>query len=327
MSLHSFEFLINSFQLNLKKSKTSGFTLTELLVSLIMAGIIISSTLSLVINLLDTDRQESASNATQSEMQMALNYIASDLKEAVYVYDDAAKIKDYIPNFDTSIKPILAFWKPEAIDPDGSASLKPPADCTGFTDNTTTKVFKKTECDILLLRRNTYTLVVYLQAKNPANDDKWKGKSRIIRYQLRKYSDMANLTKTTGYIDPVQDKTNFKIWPKDSADNNLQSTTRPAVDTNDVLVDFVDDPDNGNIPDCPDNTKYNCYGTTPNPPSKSFFTYVRKEENQFGFNQDTFIFLRGNPVGRPGIFSNNQFLPTLQTQVLVNGVIDKVPNQ
>ncbi|NJO66710.1 MAG: type II secretion system protein, partial [Leptolyngbyaceae cyanobacterium RM1_405_57] len=70
-----------------QKRKSSGFTLIELLVVIVIAGGIISGLMYLVVELLGVDQRESSRTETQREMQLAMDYIASELREAVYVYD------------------------------------------------------------------------------------------------------------------------------------------------------------------------------------------------------------------------------------------------
>ncbi len=330
MNTHLLQFLLSRLEFITKKPKATGFTLIELLVSMLMAGIIISSLLYLMVNLLQTDQKEAATNQTQGEMQAAMDYITSDLRDAVYVYDDVTKLSSYLPNFGTDHKPILAFWKPESVAEQSGQTL--PSDCTLETFT----ALQKQECASLRVRQNTYTLVVYLQSKGEGGE--WKGQSRIRRYQLRKYTTISTLTKSTGYIDPSQTNTSFQQWPRD-----ITSTASPKPGLQDpllsassgsasVLVDFVDDPTNQvTIPSCP-STEYIRTPISPASPalpnSTSFFACVRNEANSVGLNQDVIVFLRGNPVGKTGIFTfANRQLPTLQSQVVARGVLDKTPSQ
>jgi len=109
-------------------SKISGFTLLELLVAAAIAGIIVSSLLAFLVSILNTDRREQARTQTQEEIQAALDFIADDLKEAVYIYDadgverlstdDPPGIRDQLPGglppvgtgTPTQV-PVLVFWK------------------------------------------------------------------------------------------------------------------------------------------------------------------------------------------------------------------------
>ncbi len=326
MNTHLWQFLLNRLELAKKNSQQTGFTLVELLVSILMAAIIISSLLYMVVNLLQTDQKESAINQTQAEMQTAMDYITSDLRDAVYIYDDVAKLSTYLPDFATpGYKPILAFWKAESV-ADQDQSL--PSSCTIATFT----ALQQAECTSLRIRQNTYTLVVYLQSKGEGGV--WQGKSRIRRYQLRKYKNtatenMSTLAQSKGYVDPSQSNTSFQKWPLNNVDGttNLQGTGNRPIADGDVLVDFVADPDvtSVGVPSCPSSD----YKRTPAATGyTSFFACVRNEADSAGLNQDVIVFLRGNPVGKTGILSaTDKQLPTLQSQVIARGVLDKTPPQ
>lgn len=98
-------------------ARVKGFTLIELLMSMLIASVIISTLLAFTVNIMETDRKEQAKVESQSDVQAALNYIADDMQEAVYIYDaDSLNtvspngIQDQLPTF-TSSTPILVFWK------------------------------------------------------------------------------------------------------------------------------------------------------------------------------------------------------------------------
>ncbi|MFN6485481.1 MULTISPECIES: type II secretion system protein J [unclassified Nostoc] len=349
MTKRHLKLLLNWLWVYSKKSQTAGFTLIELLVALLIASLIISALLSLVVDLLQVDSRENARNETQQEMKTALNYMAAELREAVYVYDNncmsttvqgtaptasATASSDYCPGLQnylptslitTTQKPVLAFWKPEVID---DATLTTLGTCSGITDAT-----KNQDCLDLLIKRRTYTLVVYLQSTTSGSS--WRGKSRIIRYALSKYSAISasDLTQSTGYVDPSQtDSTSFQIWPRKSSDGtNLQASLPSTSGVNPAaLVDFVDAPDatnTGTLPTCGTN-----YIRTPSSStSNSFFACVRtavpasgSTAVASGVNQDVVIYLRGNANGKTGV-TTNSYTPILQTQVLMRGVINKIP--
>ncbi|MBR8837862.1 MAG: prepilin-type N-terminal cleavage/methylation domain-containing protein [Stigonema ocellatum SAG 48.90 = DSM 106950] len=345
MTAKNLKLLLNWFWVCSKKVKTAGFTLIELLVALIIISLIISALLSLVIDILQVDSREAARNETQREMQMALNYIAKELREAVYVYDGNClqsagqgtagnanycpgllnTTGKYLPTF-TNQTPILAFWKPETISDTQLSGLS----CTTFTDAT-----QKQDCNDLLVKRRTYTLVVYLQSTDNSNNT-WKGKSRITRYALKKYTDISTLTQSQGYVDPSRENsTTFQTWPVDpKTGTNLQTQSPLATNTADVLVDFVDDPTaTVTVPAC-DSTKVpSPKSTATTASSNSFFACISSvvptttslATTPNGTNQDVILYLRGNANGKAGV-STDTFRPVLQTQVLVRGVINKTPN-
>ena len=113
--------------------KTGGFTLIELLVAMILAVLVIAPLLGFMISILQDDRREQAKTTTEQEIKSALDYIAQDMEQAVYIYDVTALntahnappassgIKDQIPpnipangcNDSTvaTCQPIIVFWK------------------------------------------------------------------------------------------------------------------------------------------------------------------------------------------------------------------------
>ncbi|NJK59033.1 MAG: prepilin-type N-terminal cleavage/methylation domain-containing protein [Oscillatoriales cyanobacterium SM2_1_8] len=122
---------------------TTGFTLIELLVALLIGSLIISSLLFVLVRFLDASRREEAKVATQEELQAALNFIADDLQEAVYIYNadgierDSTQtppgIRDQLPHVtnptsdeicpgptaspaDRRCVPVLVFWKRQVYD-------------------------------------------------------------------------------------------------------------------------------------------------------------------------------------------------------------------
>jgi prepilin-type N-terminal cleavage/methylation domain-containing protein len=121
---------------------TAGFTLIELLVALLIGSLIISSLLFVLVRYLDAARREEAKVATQEELQAALNFIADDLQEAVYIYNadgierdstqDPPGIRDQLPHVtnpsseicpgptgspaDRRCTPVLVFWKRQVYD-------------------------------------------------------------------------------------------------------------------------------------------------------------------------------------------------------------------
>ena len=272
--------------LNLKNRKPAvlacdskaGFTLTELLVVVAIAGVIVSALMALVVELIGTEQRESTRTETQRSMQLALNYIAADLKQAVYIYGDEANPEDidstpsyikYLPDeYDAEdFRPVLAFWKPRSIDLEarinGGSGLPAYANCaTTFSDNNdATEVRLRRECQSIWKQRRAYSLVVYFQipqgVRNP--NGKWAGESRIARYELFKYDnlDATNpadvFDRTPGFVDPAElGSDSFKSWPYSGTEDcqanacveDLAAPGRPNYITGpSVLVDFVDDPE------------------------------------------------------------------------------------
>ena len=117
------------------KQANSGFTLIELLVAMIIATLVITPLLGFMVNILNSDRIEQAKATSEAEIQAAIDYIAQDLEQAVYIYNATALnaistadpntsgIKDQIPPVATGVDgcgtatptcaPVLVFWKRE----------------------------------------------------------------------------------------------------------------------------------------------------------------------------------------------------------------------
>ena len=226
-------------------NKNSGFTLIELLVAMILAALIITPLLGFMINILDTDRKEQAKVSSEQEIQTALDYIAQDLQQSIYIYDAKGikAIKNKLPyNSNTDRVPVLVFWKrqfkQEAIG----------GDFTGRNDSF------------------VYSLVAYylIQSNTTNNRDKiWSQQFRIARFELK--DGVRNLDDpfdSNGNINYVRDKDNelqepdkgfalFELnnptitgtleekmnsWKKDKTSNN---STYNLNNTR-VLVDYVD---------------------------------------------------------------------------------------
>ncbi len=95
---------------------TSGFTMIELLVGTIVATIIIVPMLTFVVDILNRDVREQAKTNSQQELQAAVDYIAQDMSQAIYVYsetdvDDIQALGNAPIPLNTGQEPILVFWK------------------------------------------------------------------------------------------------------------------------------------------------------------------------------------------------------------------------
>ncbi len=322
-----------SLLLKSKVKQSKGFTLIELLVTVVVGSVIVAGLLYLVVELLQVNRREEVLTQTQQDVQRALDYITTDLREAVYVYTDpydvigADKINNLPPSAGT---PILAFWRLDPVEPDNSFWS---VNCsTAFSNDPV----KQAECDTLKIRQSFYTLVIYLQQTNNANDP-WGGPSRIIRYELPKYSasSVASLTPIRGYWDPTATGNSFKDWKRASttvAGQNLVTGDTRGTPT--VLVDYVDTLGNSaaTAPTCQT-------GYTASPPnSNTFYACVSNaasvnnptpgpNQTDQGVNQTVEVFLRGNATtNRPGLittYSEAGRTPTLRSEILIRGVLDK----
>lgn len=330
------------------RSLDRGFTLTEILVATIIGALIVSGLLGVMVELLTSDAREAARNETQREMQLALDYISTDLREAVYVYDgdcmakvasesSNAKLVDekcsglfdymFVPPNST---PVLAFWKLDDL-PEKVKEL-----CAGLND---VDEDGAPPC----ISGRAYTLVVYYLTRND-DDPTWAGKARIQRFTLPRFNSQG--LEVTGYVNPVQ--SGFEAWPV--VDGTPQGGTQNSSGLV-TLVDFVDSRPMSEIEelneeetasvDCPDK-----YAKTPSDATldrfgftgvRNFYACIRipdplleqdpsASEEVTSFNQKVILFIRGNAVGKPGIQSANEgFMPAIQTQVLNRGVANKVP--
>jgi len=312
-----------------RRSGTAGFTLLELLIVSLISGLLISGLMYLVVELLAADQRESSRTETQRDMQMAMDYISTELKEAVYVYTGECMAGTVVPCpglaaslptvFTADSTPVLAFWKQQPI----PNALR----VSQCSQGTQTLGGQPVPC----ILGNSYSLVVYsLNTANAAQT--WQGRARITRYALSEFNS-AGTARTTGY---AQVSSNFDGWT---------STTPRPTGTPDVLVDFVDDGVGATTvvgagnPDCPNDpsipgTEYlpspitSASPTTVAPAAKSFFACVNRLTLTSTPYRDVVLFLRGSISGRPGFRgADRAFLPTLETRVLTRGVLQREPGR
>ncbi len=328
------------------RRRASGFTLTELLVAMLVGAIIITSLLTLVTQLTSANQRDAARTATQEDMQQAMDYISQDLREAAFVYDGACLagtgtpsitdplkcpgIVNSLPDAMTStssVTPVLAFWRVDPL-PDGAAQT-----CRNLTLSATTSVAIDPWC----ISGRTYTLVVYGIDKGSSSS--WQGKARLSRWYLSQFKDDGT-TVNAEYVNPLATvKSRFPQWPylrDDSTNAFITPTTLKPTGVKQVLVDFVDD-GSGNTPTC--STLSNITPTTAT--IRSFYACVRGDTNaartdttgasnqELAVNQEVLLVLQGNVSGRGGttkVTANQQFaLAPIQTRVAVRGVLNKQP--
>lgn len=296
----------------------AGFTLLELLIVALISGLLISGLMYLVVELLTADQRESSRTETQRDMQMALDYMSTELKEAVFVYSGAciagvassgcpaAGLAASLPAaVSTNSTPVLAFWKQQQIPNELriQCAARPQA------------------ADVPCIVGNSYSLVVY--SLSTANTGTWQGRARITRYALTQFS---GTTRTAGYGEGPP-PSNFGSWA---------STGGPAGGTPAVLVDFVDDAVGANTvvgtgnPTCPadylPSPVVAAAPTTVAPAAKSFFACVNNLSLSSTPYRDVVLFLRGSVSGRPGFRgADRAFLPALETRVLTRGVLLREP--
>ena len=233
-----------------KRSDRRGFTLIELLVAILISGLIVSGLLYLVVEVLGINQKDAARSDTQRDMQLAMDYITRDLREAFYVYGtevegssvesclanraDAATrganslctgLLAYLPDHigrSANNVPVLAFWKPEPL-PDGvSAYCKTNAASIGVVVRDASGNVQPNPVDrVPCVAQRMYTLVVYsLNTDNTGGI--WKGRARIKRYALPHFAESATNTKKSGWVAPVaSDDKRPLSWPFGKADRGI----------------------------------------------------------------------------------------------------------
>jgi type II secretory pathway pseudopilin PulG len=210
-------------------AKDDGFTLIELLVAMVIAFLVITPLLGFMINIMDTDRKEQAKVNSEQETQSALDYIAQDLQQSIYIYDAKGikAILDQLPKA-TDRVPVLVFWKREfesqKINVTSSGKI------TGMNDGF------------------VYSLVAYYLIKNDSKSQ-WSNQLRIGRFAIKdgvrdpdnptkdnainyitlpdKGFQMFNLNETSGILE---DKMN--AWKNKSGEDY----DNDAI----ALIDYID---------------------------------------------------------------------------------------
>lgn len=283
--------------------QTNGFTLVELLVAMLMAFLVITPLMLFMMNVLEGDRKEQAKTTTEQEMQAAIDYIARDLQQAIYIYDadgvtrnrnttdiTLSGIQDQIPPVKTApscssatvCTPILVFWKREFLA--GSVGVTSPTDTTrddGYA----------------------YSLVAYYLITNTnGSNSTWSKEARIGRFQIRGQVNAANTntTNNTGFNPPPLDPTITGSTLKERMNQWQTSLTGSASYTQPVttLVDFI----STTSPAITTTTAGICPGTNASPKlvgtvTTGFYTCVDANEVLAQ------VFIRGNALAR--IQSNN----------------------
>ena len=188
-----------------------GMTLVELLVGAIMAFLIITPMIGFVVDMLNTDRREQVKSNTEQDIQAAVDFIAQDLSQAIYIYDSKGinDIKAQLPTNDSTKIPILVFWKRQQIKSSVPInSTIPPKDCK-LPANTA-------NCN------DTYvlSLVAYYQFKDneatwcqPSGGTAGNCPTRVARYEIR-----DGVRKP----DPIATDTNLPYYNEDDTDDTQE---------------------------------------------------------------------------------------------------------
>jgi len=314
-----------------------GMTLVELLVGAIMAFLIITPMIGFVVDMLNTDRREQVKSNTEQDIQAAVNFIAQDLSQAIYIYDNKT-LNNAAPDGTPGIigqlptppggTPILVFWKRQqirtAVSVDTSPARIPPNACEEDTCN------------------DTYvrSLVAYYQIND--GDPIWCQPSspncptRIARYEIRegvRNPDSADPTQPyygPGQANEGQLASDAFNPDFDFSQPRLKVTKGPNFfPPPEVLVNYIDHSSN-NVP-TPDGTQCQALlGVTPptgagavfdpndllitNGSTHSFYACVDTARNQAR------VTIRGNSLRRLETPANydpqkSAYFPTASVQV------------
>ncbi|MBH8574215.1 prepilin-type N-terminal cleavage/methylation domain-containing protein [Nostocaceae cyanobacterium CENA369] len=298
--MRALKFLLN---IQLKRSKgiqqVGGFTLIELLVAIVLAFLVIAPLLGFMINVMSTDRQEQAKANSEQEIQAALDYIARDLQQAIYIYDATGvdAIKAQLPDPSATDRvPVLVFWKRELV-------------------NQAITVTGSDKDDAYV-----YSLVAYYLIKD--TNTTWSNAARIARWQIKDGIASNSGVACTGYtgkyisgycpsggfalfnldgVGTIEEKMNK--WTRLSQYTTKNSSGADVVnnvsysDTPIVLVDFIDQTITGapGATTCPTGsskvtpTSFNTINTGQ---MTSFYACVDR------INTTAQVFLRGNAIAR-----------------------------
>jgi type II secretory pathway component PulJ len=227
--------LTYQFKNSKSRQKNGGFTLIELLVGLVLAFLVILPLLGFVVNIMNTDRREQAKATSEQEIQAALNYIARDAEQAVYIYD-ATGIQEIRGSLDaalpagTTAQPVLVFWKRQFV---------PESIPVGTNEKDDAFV---------------YSLVAYFLKQPDPNcaSSPWSCTNQIIRFQTSdvvRDTQSANPTPYPGQIvdNGFQSFVNVTVSgtpPGDSPlEQKMNSWTKAGgsfKNQPDVLIDYID---------------------------------------------------------------------------------------
>lgn len=330
------------------RQRIAGFTLLELLVSIIIGSLITVLLLGLVIDLAEANQRDASRSQVQQDMQAAIDYMTQDLREAVFVYNGQCVseggatlgettcpgIVNHIPEELTQNghTPVLAFWRTDPL-PAGIAQFC--ADnvaglASGDADNPVNQANLGGVC----LAGRTYSLIVYVL--DTSNDASWAGQAQIRRFKLTRFQDDAtdgsNTGLVPGYVDPIRDPAlTFQVWPLDKSGDSEQAT-RPNLTNSPapVLVDFVSQEGAFTAaPSCQefgDDATEQANALSPlGSTNPGFYVCVRGGGlgATRGQNQDILLSLVGNLTGKPGYTNVGPKVSPVQTRVLVRGVLGK----
>lgn len=339
-----------------RHSRNKGFTLLELLVVTAIGAGLVSGLMFIVVQLMETDQREASRSETQREMQMALDYISTELKEAVYVYTGTQLNALVVGSGGTSYLPasvvngdsvpVLAFWRQYEFPEVAKQFCK--TNAGDLPANVTARLGINCEAG------SSYALIVYSIRRKTGS---WQGEAQLTRYALTEFKSSSPLDISRGYVNPGGFQ-NFAFWPLNKAPAsgvttvNLQGDRLEAAYAGRtpkgrdfgrpdgsafVLVDYVALDSVSMTPSCPANGNYVITPTNPAITPLGFYACLRPRVDEGsvsrledGENQEVILFLQGSVRYRPGYTTalgarTADKLPALETRVLARGILGRTP--
>lgn len=241
-------------------------TLVELLVGSIMAFLIITPMLAFVVDMLNTDRREQVKGNTEQDIQAAVDFIAQDLSQAIYIYDNnpvpngapnttptgIPAIRDFLPQNGT---PILVFWKRQQLKNSLPITANTrPRNCIANT------LSGQGACN------DTYVLALVAYYQVSDNSGIWcqpSGNpcpSRIVRYQFQDGLRNPSLTNADPYQNYFSPSEVSRGQQRSDAFNPIFDISKPTENVTtrpnnfpdpEVLVNYIDHSSPGpTVPAC-----------------------------------------------------------------------------
>jgi len=215
------------------KDQTSGFSLIELLVAIILSFLIITPLMTFMISIMNNDRVEEAKTTSDQELRAALDYMVRDLQQAVYIYDADGinSIRKYLPEYNNTNQyfPVLVFWKRQFI--------KQALNINSESQQSTTTVTTTNGTDDTFV----FSLVAYYLINDGSST--WSNAARIGRFEISNgYGENATDIAATTDVDfqlfnlsgPGSLKSKMDNWT--SASGTYTKYTQQII----PLTDYID---------------------------------------------------------------------------------------
>jgi type II secretory pathway pseudopilin PulG len=347
-------FLLRSQFKSFKQTQTpNGFTLIELLVAMLLAFLVITPLMGFMIDLMNTERREQAKTTSEQEIQAALDYIAQDMQQAVYIYDAdgidgktspaIAGIKGQIPS-GTDRVPVLVFWKRSFLNKSQSVALSSTTAGVTTTSNETVGCLVKLPSSTTCNNQDymVYSLVAYYLVKDSSTT--WNSTTaRIARWEIRdgirdisgtqtRSETVGSTTTTVKYLVlPDKGFMPFNISLTGDLGTKLGNWTKHSeayTNSLNTLVDWIDQTRNTNVSPAPASCNsdeqqvpnYSATGFSDTFKTGSFYACVNAKKYVAR------VYIRGNAMARiqSGAQYNSQqsiYFPTASIQVKGRGFL------